>query len=200
MVTRASARAQGSGIGPESHRQVLVGLGGNLGGNQAVMARFRAAALALAARLGSGPARWSGIYRSQPVGPVPEQPMFLNAVLALALREPVEPGRVLEILLAVEAELGRVRAAAIPKGPRTIDLDLLFVGERVARDPGPPPLELPHPRIAERAFVLQPLVDLQGPDWVMPGIGRTVAACLGDPELELQRAALEVHGQGREPV
>lgn len=173
---------------------MLVGLGGNLGGNQAVMARFRTAAQALATHLGSGPARWSGIYRSQPVGPVPDQPMFLNAVLALAPREPVEPGRVLELLLAVEAEMGRVRAAATPQGPRTIDLDLLFVGERVVRDPGPPPLDLPHPRIAERAFVLQPLADLQGPDWVMPGIGRTIAACLAAPDLALQRAALEVHG------
>lgn len=163
--------------------EIFVALGGNLGGEQAVLARFRVAADALAARLGCGPARMSGVYRSSPVGPVRDQPAFLNAVLALVPPAPMEPVDVLRVLLDVEESLGRVRAGAVPQGPRTIDLDLLFVGDRVERTPGPLPLVLPHPRLTERAFVLRPLADLQGPGWRMPGIGRTVAACLAAPDV-----------------
>ena len=166
--------------------EIFVALGGNLGGEQAVLARFRAAAEALATRLGCGPARMSGVYRSRPVGPVHEQPVFLNAALALAPPAPIEPLDVIRVLLDVEVALGRVRAGAVPQGPRTIDLDLLFVGDRVEREAGPLALVLPHPRLAARAFVLRPLADLQGPDWLMPGIGRTVAACLAEPDVAAQ--------------
>lgn len=161
--------------------EVLVALGGNLGGERAVLARFRAAAAALSARLGCSMVRRSALYRSEPVGPVAGQPRFLNAALALTPRAPREPVAVLRTLLELEAALGRVRTGAVPQGPRAIDLDLLFVGDRVLQRSGPPPLCLPHPRLVERAFVLRPLADLKGPGWRMPGVGRTVAACLADP-------------------
>lgn len=178
-----------------SAAEVFIALGGNLGGARAVMERFRAAAADIGARLGCAAVRSSRVYRTVPLGPVTEQPRFLNAVLACELPAAMPPTAVLAALLDIEAAYGRARAGAVPQGPRTIDLDLLFAGEQVLVTPGPPPLVLPHPRIAERAFVLQPLADLQGPDWRMPGIGRTVGACLADPPVARQRAALEPYAE-----
>lgn len=174
-----------------SELEAFIALGGNVGGAPAVMARFRAAAGGIGARLGCTAMRSSRVYRTAPVGPVAEQPRFLNAVLACTLPAAASPTAILAALLDIEAAHGRVRARAVPQGPRTIDLDLIFAGEQVLVTAGPPPLVLPHPCVAERAFVLQPLADLQGPGWRMPGVGRTVGACLADPLVARQRAALE---------
>ena len=72
------------------------------------------------------------------------------------------------MLLEIEKTLGRDRVDEIRFGPRTIDLDLLLYGDEVVSEPG---LEVPHPRIAERVFVLEPLVEL-APELVIPGLGR----------------------------
>ena len=81
------------------------------------------------------------------------------------------PRGLLDLLLAVEARFGRDRASVPAQGPRTLDLDLLLYGEEEIDEPG---LRIPHPRLAERAFVLRPLAELE-PDLVVPGKGPILA-------------------------
>jgi 2-amino-4-hydroxy-6-hydroxymethyldihydropteridine diphosphokinase len=96
----------------------------------------------------------SSLYSTEPVG-LADQPRFVNAVIALETA--LSPRDLLDALLAVEREFGRDRSASVPNGPRSLDLDLLLYGDFVLGDTG---LEVPHPRIAERAFVLVPLHDI----------------------------------------
>jgi 2-amino-4-hydroxy-6-hydroxymethyldihydropteridine diphosphokinase len=111
----------------------------------------------------------SSIRETDPVG-VLDQPPFLNA--AVAVDTELDPHALLGLLLAVERELGRTREG--PRfGPRTIDLDLLLYGEEVVEEPG---LTVPHPRLHERKFALEPLAELD-PDLDVPGRG-TVQALL----------------------
>ena len=113
-------------------------------------------------------ARRSSLYSTTPVGFV-AQPRFVNAVVALETE--LAPGELLNGLLAIEKEFGRDRAAGIANGPRTLDLDILLLGDLEIRS-----LELliPHPRLAQRAFVLAPLNEI-APSVVVPGCGKTVA-------------------------
>lgn len=173
--------------------EALIAMGGNIGGAAAVMERFGTAVAALQQGLGGGALRSSRVYQTPPVGPVLEQPYFLNAAVACMVPATMTPTAVLAVLLDIEAAHGRVRTAASVQGPRTLDLDLLFVGAQTLRTAGPPPLILPHPRVAERAFVLEPLADLQGLDWRMPGIDRTIRACRADPAVARQRAELALY-------
>ena len=96
----------------------------------------------------------SSLYNTEPVG-FAEQPRFVNAVVALETE--LEPRALLNQLLEIEKEFGRDRSASIPNGPRTLDLDILLIGHLEINEPG---LELPHPRLAERAFVLVPLHEI----------------------------------------
>ncbi len=128
---------------------------------------FAAAAQRLEAAL--GPLRFASLYRSEPVSAIP-QPPFLNSV-ALG-RGAQSPEALLELALGVERQLGRRRAER--DGPRTIDLDLLVVGDERRAGPG---LELPHPRLRDRRFVLAPLAEL-APDLALPPDGEPVAALL----------------------
>ncbi len=105
----------------------------------------------------------SAIRETDPVG-VLDQPRFLNAAIRLATE--LAPRSLLERLLAVEQQLGRVRSGE-RYGPRTIDLDLLLYGDEIVDEPG---LRVPHPRLAERRFVLEPLAELD-PGLVVPGLG-----------------------------
>jgi 2-amino-4-hydroxy-6-hydroxymethyldihydropteridine diphosphokinase len=109
----------------------------------------------------------SSFYDTEPVG-YREQPRFLNG--ALVLETELGPQELMRGLLAAERAMGREREGALPKGPRVIDLDLLLYGDWVlwAED-----LILPHPRIEERRFVLEPLAEI-APDWVHPVLGVTV--------------------------
>jgi 2-amino-4-hydroxy-6-hydroxymethyldihydropteridine diphosphokinase len=109
----------------------------------------------------------SSFYDTEPVGYL-EQPWFLNA--ALLLETEMEPRALMRKLLSIERAMGREREGAMPKGPRVIDLDLLLYGDWVlwAED-----LILPHPRMEERRFVLEPLAEI-APDWVHPVLGVTV--------------------------
>ena len=109
----------------------------------------------------------SSFYDTEPVGYL-EQPRFLNA--ALLLETEMEPRALMRKLLSIERAMGREREGAMPKGPRVIDLDLLLYGDWVlwAED-----LILPHPRMEERRFVLEPLAEI-APDWVHPVLGVTV--------------------------
>jgi len=120
----------------------------------------------------------SSLYRTRPLGPV-VQPDFVNAAAGLLTR--LEPAALLAQLKAIEAELGRERPI-VRWGPRRIDLDLLVHGcARIAE----PELEVPHPGIAERTFVLVPLAEI-APDLVVPGRGR-----VGDLLARLDAADVE---------
>ena len=101
---------------------------------------------------------------TDPVGVV-DQPLFLNG--AAALDTELSPRELLEALLSIERRLGRVRDGT-RWGPRTIDLDLLLYGDEVVDEPG---LRVPHPRLHERRFALEPLAELN-PELVVPGAGR----------------------------
>ena len=138
-----------------------VGLGANLGDREATLL---AAVDALAAEEGIEVAAVSTLRDTEPVGVV-GQPRFLNG--AVALDTTLGPRELLELLLAIEQRFGRVRVPG-EHGPRTLDLDLLLYGDERIEEPG---LTLPHPRLHERRFVLEPLAELD-PGLVVPGRGR----------------------------
>jgi 2-amino-4-hydroxy-6-hydroxymethyldihydropteridine diphosphokinase len=140
--------------------RAYVGLGANLGDRSAML---RAALEQLAAEPGVSLVAVSSVRETDPVGPV-DQPRFLNA--AAALDTELSPRELLDRLLGIERRLGRTREG--PRfGPRTIDIDLLLYGEERLDEPG---LELPHPRLQERLFALEPLFELD-PSLVVPGHG-----------------------------
>ena len=111
----------------------------------------------------------SSLYRSAPVG-YADQPDFVNAVAAI--RTELSPRALLDALLAIEREHGRVRDVPnVLNGPRTLDLDIALYGERVIAEPG---LSIPHPRMTERAFVMVPLVEI-APQVQVPSHGSAQA-------------------------
>ena len=141
--------------------RAYIGIGANLGNRDETIAR---ALELLARRPGVEVLEVSTLRETDPVG-YADQPRFLNG--AAAVETELDPRALLHELLAVERELGRTRAG--PRfGPRTIDLDLLVYGDREVSEPG---LTVPHPRLAERAFALEPLAELD-PDLEIPGRGR----------------------------
>ena len=130
--------------------RAYVGLGGNIGDRRLYLER---ALELLAAELEIEVVAVSSFRETDPVG-YTDQPPFLNA--ACAVETELGPRELLERLLAVERALGRERTG--PRfGPRVIDLDLLLYGDEVVDEPG---LEVPHPRLAERRFALEPLAEL----------------------------------------
>ena len=148
-------------------RKVYVGLGANLGDREATM---RQAVELLAATPGIELVAVSTLRETDPVG-YADQPRFLNGVAALETE--LAPRGLLDRLLAVERELGRVRGEGPRFGPRTIDLDLLLYGDEVVEKPG---LVVPHPRLTDRQFVLEPLHELD-PELTLPD-GQRVADLL----------------------
>jgi 2-amino-4-hydroxy-6-hydroxymethyldihydropteridine diphosphokinase len=115
----------------------------------------------------------SSLYSTEPVG-VADQPRFLNAVIAL--ETDLAPRPLLNSLLSIERLFGRDRSAAVPNGPRTLDLDILLYGDLILTEPS---LEIPHPRLAERAFVLVPLAEI-APGLRIPPSGLTAAELLAN--------------------
>jgi 2-amino-4-hydroxy-6-hydroxymethyldihydropteridine diphosphokinase len=136
---------------PSIPRQAFVGVGANLGDRAATI---QAALAELARAPGIAALAASAIFETQPVG-VTEQPLFLN--LVIGLETTLAPEQLLELLLARERAAGRNRARETRWGPRTLDLDLLLYETETRAGPA---LELPHPRMWERPFVLAPLQDL----------------------------------------
>lgn len=143
--------------------RAYVGLGANLGEREATIRR---ALDLLAAEPGVEVAAVSALRETDPVG-YADQPRFLNGAAALETTLPAR--ELLGLLLSVERALGRDRSGEARFGPRTIDLDLLLFGDTVIDEPG---LTVPHPRLAERTFVLEPLDELD-PGLVLPD-GRRV--------------------------
>jgi 2-amino-4-hydroxy-6-hydroxymethyldihydropteridine diphosphokinase len=141
--------------------RAFVGLGSNLGDREATI---RAAVAELGAAEGVELVSISSLVDTEPVG-FTDQPRFLNGVAALETELPAR--QLLELLLAVESRFGRDRAAVPAQGPRTLDLDLLIYGEAQIDEPG---LRVPHPRLHERIFVLEPLAELD-PALEVPGKG-----------------------------
>jgi 2-amino-4-hydroxy-6-hydroxymethyldihydropteridine diphosphokinase len=139
-----------------------VGLGSNLGDREAIIRR--------AAEL-IGASRLSSVIETEPWG-YANQPKFLNA--AAEIDTPLTPRQLLVFLLDVERRLGRERIG--PRwGPRTIDLDLLLYGEETVEEPD---LVVPHPRLTEREFMLEPLAELV-PALKIPGNGTVQEALAG---------------------
>jgi 2-amino-4-hydroxy-6-hydroxymethyldihydropteridine diphosphokinase len=140
--------------------RAYVGLGANLGDRERTL---RAAVDALAAQEGIDLVAVSTLRDTEPVG-VAEQPRFLNGVVSL---ETTLSARSLhDRLLEIEQQFGRVRVPG-ERAPRTLDLDLLLYGDEQIDEPG---LTVPHPRLHDRRFVLEPLAEL-APDLVVPGRG-----------------------------
>jgi 2-amino-4-hydroxy-6-hydroxymethyldihydropteridine diphosphokinase len=140
--------------------RAYVGLGANLGDRERTL---RAAVDALAGEDGVEVVAVSTLRETEPVG-VGEQPPFLNG--AVELRTTLSARELLARLLAVEQRFGRVRVPG-EHGPRTLDLDLLLCGDEVIDEPE---LHVPHPRLHERRFVLEPLAEL-APGLLVPGRG-----------------------------
>lgn len=140
--------------------RAYVGLGANLGNREETL---RKAVALLAVAEGVDVLAVSELRETDPVGVV-DQPRFVNGAAAV---ETVLPARdLLDTLLAIERSLGRERVERW--GPRTVDLDLLLYGDEIVDEPG---LHVPHPRLHERRFVLEPLAELD-PELVIPGRGR----------------------------
>lgn len=144
-----------------------ISLGSNLGDREVTLHRGLELLRERAGRLIAA----SSFYETDPVG-FTEQPKFINAVARLETA--LAPEKLMEALLAIERELGRDRNATVPKGPRTIDLDLLLYDDRIIDIPG---LTVPHPAMHERRFVLEPLAEI-APNAVHPALRRTARELL----------------------
>ena len=142
--------------------RAFIGIGSNVGDRAE---NLRQAIRALQATPSIELAQVSSIYETEPVGG-PAQPDYMNAVVEIDTQ--LGPRAIFEACMTIEHALGRDRTTEEHWGPRIIDLDLLTCGDLVVSDPD---LEIPHPRIAERAFVLVPFSEI-APFIDIPGLGR----------------------------
>ncbi len=162
-----AAAGHHSGVGYQAGAARLgyLGLGSNVGDRRAALeAAVRALEPREVAVLAS-----SSVFETQPVGELPDQPDFLNA--CLRVRTTLDPHALLDACKAVERELGRV-AGGPRHGPRTIDVNLLLLGDIVLHDER---LTLPHEQVSSRRFVLVPLLELN-PALALPDGTRLAAA------------------------
>ncbi len=149
--------------------EVLLLLGGNIGDVRTTLSK---AEENIASRIGPVLSR-SRDHWTEPWG-FEDDRLFLNR--ALLVESAHDPMRLMEECLAIERELGRTRDGALGYSARTIDIDILFIGDRVITDPG---LTVPHPRVQDRAFALGPAADI-APDLVHPVLRRSVLELLND--------------------
>ena len=148
----------------EGSERVYLGLGSNLGDRES---NLRHALELLGGYIALE--KTSSVYDTEPWG-YRDQPRFLNCVCEG--RTSLQPQALLEAVKKVETEVGRV--PTFPSGPRLVDVDILFYGQRLVNEPG---LEIPHPRLSDRAFVLVPLVEIAS-EHLHPGLGLTVGELL----------------------
>jgi 2-amino-4-hydroxy-6-hydroxymethyldihydropteridine diphosphokinase len=153
----------------------VIGLGANLGDP---VEQLRAAIAALGALPQTRVLAVSSFYRTAPVGFL-DQPDFVNA--AVAVDTALAPRALLDALASIERAAGRERT--FKDAPRLIDLDLLLYDERVVDEPG---LQIPHPRLHERAFALAPLVEV-APGAVVPGRGKAADLLAGCADQRISR-------------
>jgi 2-amino-4-hydroxy-6-hydroxymethyldihydropteridine diphosphokinase len=149
--------------------KTYVGIGSNLGDREGVI---RAALDLLRDEEGVEVLAVSTLRETDPVGYL-DQPRFLNG--AAAVETSLTPRELLGRLLEIEGRLGRLRGEGPRFGPRTIDLDLLVYGDETVDEPG---LQVPHPRLSERRFALEPLAELD-PGLEIPGSGPVQALLAG---------------------
>lgn len=152
--------------------RIGIALGSNLGDR---LTNLRAARQRIVDVVGNKPALVSPIYETEPGGCEPGAGKFLNAVMEI--EHAGDPTDLLDKLIRVEESLGRKRDHARNLS-RTIDIDLLYADDLVVRNER---LQLPHPRLHTRKFVLQPLADLR-PHLVLPGQSKTVSQLLAQTE------------------
>ena len=158
--------------------QALIGIGSNLAGP---VGQVETAFELLDALPGTALLKRSSLYRSAPFGGI-EQPDFVNAAALVATT--LRPRELLAALKGIEHSRGR-DPGAMRWGPRTIDLDLLAYGGETVDEPG---LNVPHPGIAERNFVLLPLREI-APDFEIPGLGRIEDIAVNETEPGISRIA-----------
>jgi 2-amino-4-hydroxy-6-hydroxymethyldihydropteridine diphosphokinase len=151
-------------------RTAYIGMGANLASHAGPPETTLTAAAVRLESLGRVVAR-SSLYFTKPVG-FRDQPRFVNAVVALETG--LAPHALLDALLDLEREFGRDRTSSFQNGPRSLDLDILLIGDLVVGECG---LDIPHPRLAERAFVLIPLSEI-APQLVEPKHQKTVSGLL----------------------
>ncbi len=149
-----------------------IGMGGNLASHVGEPEKTLEAAASRLSELGAVVGK-SSLYSTEPVG-FADQPRFLNAVIGL--RTMLSPLTLLERLLEIEREFGRDRSAGLANGPRTLDLDILLMGDLRIQEAG---LEIPHPRLVDRAFVLIPLEEIAGAA-IHPNSGKTIQQLKND--------------------
>jgi 2-amino-4-hydroxy-6-hydroxymethyldihydropteridine diphosphokinase len=157
---------------PDTPMPALIGLGANIPSAAGTPAKTFHAALAALAKAGIEITAVSPFYETQ-AWPDPTDPPFLNAVAAIRTR--LQPVALLTLLHEVETAWGRKRS--VPNAPRSLDLDLLDYAGRLLKEG---PVILPHPRMAERRFVLEPLQAV-APDWRHPVSGLDVDTMLAGP-------------------
>lgn len=157
---------------------MAIALGSNLGNSHQIL---ESALKAIANTPGIVLHSQSHYYQTMAVGP--PQPDYLNACALLSTQ--LTPQQLLQTLLAIEKQFGRVRRERW--GPRLLDIDLILFDDQILDEPG---LQVPHPRMWERAFVLVPLAEI-APDWVEPVSGKAIAELL----TQVDRAgALKIDG------
>jgi 2-amino-4-hydroxy-6-hydroxymethyldihydropteridine diphosphokinase len=159
-----------------SMETAYIALGANIPGPAGSPQETLEAAILRLGQLGTVVAR-SRLYLTAPVG-YADQPAFLNA--AASVETTLEAEAILERMLAIELSFGRDRSHGIPNGPRSLDLDLLLYGDRILKTQN---LEIPHPRMAQRAFVLVPLAEI-APGLIHPQFRRSVKQLLQDLEAQ----------------
>ncbi len=161
-----------------------IGLGSNLGSHHGDRARHLELALEALGSVGIV-VQLSSIYETNAWGVPGKQPDYLNQVAAL--KTELGPRALVVAMLKIEADIGRVRTERY--GARIIDLDVLLLGDVVIDEPG---VQIPHPRLHERAFVLVPLTEI-APDLVHPGSGVTIEEFLG----RVESGGVRLAGNGR---